>query len=137
MQGILEEILEAAMKRAIAGISIVLASLTLASCLDDTYGRGSLYWSQYPYSGWYDGYYGPIYDGYWGTDNFFYYRLRRDDQRYNRDGQRHFRRADVTPGANFHRLEGTNQPPPQGTRMPAFPKGERPGNKDHRNERRP
>lgn len=145
MPGIAIETQEAKMKRLILGMSAALASLTLTACLDDGYGRGGLYWSQYPYSGWYDGYYGPIYDGYWGTDSYFYYRLRRDDQRYYRDGQKHFRRGDIAPGGNYRRFEGTNQQPPQGTRMPKFPRedrsgnrsGNRPGGRDRRGEQHP
>jgi hypothetical protein len=125
------------MKRSIIALATGLTLLSLTACVDDGYGYGSLYWSSYPYSGWYDNYYGPIYDGYWGADNYFYYRRQSQDHRYYRDRQQHFRRGDITPGGNFHRFEGTNQQPPQGTRMPHFPRGDHSGGGHGRGGRHP
>jgi hypothetical protein len=125
------------MKRLIIGLAVALGSLSLAACAEDGYGYGRLSWSSYPYSGWYDNYYGPIYDGYWGTDNYFYYRRQSQDNRYYRDRQQHFRRGDMAPGGNFHRFEGTNQQPPRGTRMPRFPRGDQSGGGHGRDDRHP
>ena len=114
------------MKRAMTLICLALAAAPLAACNDGYYGgRGSIYWSDYPYNGWYDGYYGSIYDGYWGTDNYFYFRLGPNENRFRRDNRYHFRRDGQHPGGNFRRFEGTTRQPPQGTRMPRFPQQER------------
>ena len=111
------------MKPRTALIFLALAAAPLAACDDGYgYGRGSLYWSDYPYNGWYDGYYGSIYDGYWGTDNFFYYRLGPSERNYRRADRDHFRRGDMPQGGNYHRFEGTTHQPPQGTHMPRFPR---------------
>jgi hypothetical protein len=109
-------------KTRIALLGLALAALPLSGCVtDDGYGVG---WSSYPYSGWYDGAYGPIYDGYWGLDGLFYYRSGPGDRSYRRDDRQHFRRGDAAPDGRFHRFDGTMQRPPQGTRMPRFPGGD-------------
>lgn len=113
------------MKRNIALLAIALAALPLSACAGDRYGYGygGMAWSGYPYSGWYDSYYGPFHDGYWGNDGFFYFRLNSRDRSYRRDAYRHFRRDDRQPGDRFRRFEGNIQSPPQrGTRMPSFPR---------------
>jgi hypothetical protein len=125
------------MKRSMIGLAIALAALPLTACVEDGYGSGGLFWSSYPYSGYYDDYYGSIYDGYWGTDNFFYYRRSDQDHRYYRDQQQDFRRGGAMPGGNFHRHEGTNEQPRRGTRMPHFPRGEHQGGGHGRGSRQP
>lgn len=111
------------MKRTIALLGLALATVPLSSCAGDgyRYGYGSLSWSSYPYSGWYNDYYGPFYDGYWGADGFFYFRLDGRERSYRRDQYRHFRRDAHSPGDRFRRFEGSIRPPPRGTRMPNFP----------------
>ncbi|WP_296676817.1 hypothetical protein [Novosphingobium sp.] len=113
------------MKRLLSPLALVIAGLPLSACADDGYGRSGLNWTSYPYSGWYDGYYGSIFDGYWGTDNVFYFRLRDNELRYHRDAHRHFRRDGVDRDFRFRRFDGAIQSPPRrGTRMPRFPGGE-------------
>jgi hypothetical protein len=79
--------------------AIAAATLGLAACADDYYGRG--YGPSYgPYGGadlvYYDSFYGPYYNGYWAPDGFFYYSSGRG-RPYVRDEGRHFRR-DVASG---------------------------------------
>ena len=109
-----------------------LVGLTpLAACVNDG-GYGVASWSSHSYSGWYDDYYGPFYDGYWGVNNYFYFRLSPDERRYRRDDRRHFHRSDTPPNSRYRRFEGTMGPPPQGTRMPSFPRRD----DDRRRDRR-
>jgi len=134
---------EVVMKRSIVlrGLGALIASLLLAGCVADgyTYGVG-MSWSSYPYSGWYDGYYGPFYDGYWGTDNYFYYRLHEHDRDYRRGDRNHFFRGEVVPNPRFHRFDGNTRQPPQGTRMPNYPRQDRDSDRNskggHRDDRR-
>lgn len=111
------------MRRSMVVLSLALSALPLTACVEDGYGYGSLYvGSAYPYSGYYDDYYGPIYDGYWGTDSYFYYRRSEQDRSYRRGDREHFRRGGEIPNGRFHPLEG-NTHPQQGTRMPRFDGG--------------
>jgi len=113
------------MKNLILPLGLALATVPLSGCVTDGYGYGEMEWSSYPYSGWYNGYYGSIYDGYWGTDNYFYFRLDRNDHRFRRGDHEHFRRGDDRQDGRFRRFEGVMQPPPRGTRMPNFPQRDR------------
>jgi hypothetical protein len=101
-----------------AALALAAAATLPAACTGDVYGRGVMTWSSYPYYGYYDGFYGPFYDGYWGTDGFFWYRLSRDGDRYRRDDAHHFRREDP----RYQRFDRQMQPPPNGTRMPNYPR---------------
>lgn len=95
----------------------------ITACVDNGYGYGgvrSAYYDPYPYSGWYDGYYGPIGDGYWGGDGFFYYRSG-GDRHFHRGDHHHFRRGDAHPGGNFRSMQGTFTPQ-HGDRMPHYPR---------------
>jgi hypothetical protein len=118
---------EASMKRPLVLLALAAAALPLAACVEDGYGYAAIYST--PYYGWYDNFYGPIYDGYWGTDNFFYYRLTPNDRNYRRGDSRHFRR-DAVPGGSYNRFEGTIRQPPQGARMPNFPRKPQAGQPD-------
>jgi len=120
------------MKRTTALLGLALATLPLGACVDDGYRGGGVISVGYPYAGWYDGYYGSIYDGYWGSDNYFYYRLTPQDRAYRRDLRYHFRRDGTRPSPTYRRFEGTLRSPPQGTRMPRFPRDQRP---DYRPDR--
>lgn len=122
------------MKRSIALAALALASVPLAACVDDGYNYGvGVGWRSYPYDVWYDGYYGPFYDGYWGTDGFFYYRQFEHDRHYRRANRGHFRRdgdhfyrdRPTVPDPRFRRYDGRTRQPPQGTRMPRYPRDDR------------
>ncbi|SDD89775.1 hypothetical protein SAMN05444678_1342 [Sphingomonas sp. YR710] len=108
------------MKRSIFVMSLALVALPLTACVEDGYGYGGVYMgSVYPYSGYYDGFYGPIYDGYWGSNGYFYYRLGEQDRAYKRGDRSHFYRGRDVPNTRFHPIEGSTRPQ-QGARMPHF-----------------
>lgn len=92
-------------------ILIAAATLPLAACATDDYygGRGyaSIGYSDgyYPYSGYYDGFYGPVYDGYWGADDYFYYRSAPTARAYIRGDRDHFRR-DNNGDTRWRSIEG-------------------------------
>jgi len=110
------------MKHTFSSLALALAATLPAACVNDVYGRGALTWSSYPYVGWYNDYYGSFYDGYWGTDGYFWFRLDAVERRYRRDKERHFRREATRSDRRFKRFERNLRPPPNGTRMPNFPR---------------
>ncbi|MBT2187620.1 hypothetical protein [Sphingobium nicotianae] len=108
------------MNRSISLLGLSLFVAPLAACVDDGYGVMSVGMS-YPYSGYYDGFYGPIYDGYWGSNGFFYYRQNERD-RFRRGGHDHFRREGNMPGGNFRPMQGNVRPDGR-AHMPHFDGG--------------
>lgn len=108
------------MKRSISLLGLTLFVAPLVACTDGSYGVVSV-GSSYPYSGYYDGFYGPIYDGYWGSNGFFYYRQNERDQ-FRRGDRGHFRREGPPPGGNFHPMQGNVRPDGR-ARMPHFDGG--------------
>ena len=114
------------MKGTLAAIALAFVATLPSACTGDTYGRGIVSWTSYPYHGWYNGFYGPFHDGYWGTDGYFYFRLLAEDRFYRRDRARHFRREAVHGNSAFRRFDRNLTPPPRGTRMPNFPRSRPP-----------
>lgn len=114
------------MKGTLAAIALAFVATLPSACAGDTYGRGIVSWTSYPYHGWYNGFYGPFHDGYWGTDGYFYFRLLAEDRFYRRDRARHFRREAVHGNSAFRRFDRNLTPPPRGTRMPSFPRSRPP-----------
>jgi hypothetical protein len=112
-------------KRSLVPAALVLSVLGLSGCADDGYGFGGVdaYYTTGPwsYSGWYDGYYGPIYDGYWGSDGAFYYRGSGGDRQFRRGSGTHFRHDGPGESGHFQRFEGQGQPA-QGMHAPHFPR---------------
>lgn len=113
------------MKRPLLLACVALGLVPLAGCADHYVGRASVGWHTYPYYGWYDGFYGPFYDGYWGSDGYFWFRLTGEEQRYRRDERHHFRRENQGDDPRYQRFDRTMQQPPEGTRMPRYPRQER------------
>ncbi|WP_068075688.1 hypothetical protein [Novosphingobium lentum] len=106
------------MKRSTMILALSLTALPLSACATDGYGYGgAAYAESYPYSGWYDGYYGSIYDGYWGGDGFFYYRPSATDRAYRRGDRVHFRNQAGDP--RYNHIEGSFRPQ-RGYSMPHF-----------------
>lgn len=112
----------------VTGLLLAVAAAGLSGCADDTYGVGYGYGygpgAGWDYSGYYDGYYGPIYDGYWGDDGAFYYRNRDDDHHFHRGGGGHFFRNAPGGGGQFQAFHGHGQGG-QGMHMPHFHGGDR------------
>lgn len=113
------------MNRKIIGFVLALTTLPLGACVTDGYGYGGGFAvSSYPYTGWYDGYYGSIYDGYWGSDGYYYYRGNAQERIYHRSDHDHFRNGAQAPDGHFNRIQGQTQRPDAGVRAPHFPRGQ-------------
>lgn len=120
--------MERAMKRTLIGFALAAATVPLAGCAEGYYGVGydtgygyDSGWNSYPYSVWYDGFYGPFYDGYWGLDGFFYFRLFAHDRHYRRGEGRHFHHDRPPNGDHYHHYDGQTQRPPAGAQLPSYP----------------
>lgn len=112
------------MKKLLLALCATVPALSLGACATD-YGDGrygsAYYGGPYSYTGYYDGFYGPIYDGYWGRDNYFYYRGGVGDRAYRRGDRTHFSRS-AASGGNWQRMQGT-MTPSSGMTMPQFRHG--------------
>ena len=102
-------------------------TLGLGACADQRggvgVGVGFASAEPWAYSGYYDGFYGPVYDGYWGTDGFFYYRVDGGDTHWHKGAGNHFRRDAPGEGTQFRPIQGSGHPA-RGASMPHFPHGD-------------
>jgi hypothetical protein len=102
------------MNRLLIAFCMLLSAMPLSGCTPwGIYSGGAQ-----GYTGYYDGYYGPIHDGYWGSDGYFYFRGFEHDRHFRRGDPAHFRR-DAPNHGQFQPMTGSVTPS-NGTRLRNF-----------------
>ncbi|MDT7933309.1 MAG: hypothetical protein RQ833_01715 [Sphingomonadaceae bacterium] len=111
------------MRKPMIALALAASAATLGGCASDYYGSGYSasigYGRPYYYSGFYDGFYGPVYDGYWGVGGAYYYRRLPTERFYYRADPGHFYRYRPRYGGNWQPFRHEFRPAP-GLRTPGW-----------------